>query len=61
MDWRHFPIQIDLRALVRFRGHLISEISNGRLASSTAKARMAAVISFFTAVGKQVTHILRAH
>jgi len=46
-DWRHFPMRLADRAIVRFRGHLIKQIDNGYLASSTARARMAAVIQFY--------------
>ncbi len=47
LDWRHFPIRLADRAIVRFRGHLIDLIDQGGLASSTARARMAAVIQFY--------------
>lgn len=47
LDWRHFPMRIADRAIVRFRGHLIEQIDQGSLASSTARARMAAVIQFY--------------
>jgi integrase len=47
LDWRHFPIRLAERAIVRFRGELVSSINNGRLAASTAKARMSAIIQFY--------------
>lgn len=47
LDWRHFPIRLADRAVVRFRGHLIEQIERGSLASSTARARMSAVIQFY--------------
>jgi integrase len=46
-DWRHFPIRRDERTLVRFRGDLIEQIKSGQLQSSTARARMSAVIQFY--------------
>jgi integrase len=47
LDWRHFPMRLAERSVVRFRGHLIECMRRGCLASSTARARMAAVISFY--------------
>ena len=47
LDWRHFPMRLAERAVVRFRGHLVDCIKRGSLASSTARARMAAVIQFY--------------
>lgn len=47
LDWRHFPMRLADRAIVRFRGHLIEQIDRGNLASSTARARMAAIIQFY--------------
>lgn len=47
LDWRHFPIRLADRAVVRFRGHLIERIERGDLAPSTARARMGAVIQFY--------------
>jgi integrase len=47
MDWRHFPMRLADRAVIRFRGRLIEQIDNGALASSTARARMAAVVQFY--------------
>lgn len=46
-DWRHFPLRLAERAIVRFRGHLIEQINQDQLASSTARARMASVIQFY--------------
>jgi integrase len=47
LDWRHFPIRKQDRALVLFRGDLIEQRNRGSLAASTAHARMAAVIQFY--------------
>jgi integrase len=47
LDWRHFPIRMEDRVLVRFRGHLIKQIESGSLKSSTASARIRAVIQFY--------------
>lgn len=47
LDWRHFPVRLADRAIVLFRGHLIEQINHGSLASSTARARMAATIQFY--------------
>lgn len=47
LDWRHFPIRLAERSLVRFRGHLLEQVRQGGLASSTARARMATVIQFY--------------
>lgn len=47
LDWRHFPMRLADRAVVRFRGHLVEQLNRGSLASSTARARMAAVIQFY--------------
>ena len=47
MDWRHFPIRMADRAIVRFRGELIRQRSIGVLRPSTVTARMAAVIQFY--------------
>lgn len=47
LDWRHFPMRLSNRAIVRFRGHLMEQINRGTLASATARARMAAAIQFY--------------
>lgn len=47
LDWRHFPIRKSERAIVRFRGNLLSQVSGGSLASSTARSCMRAVIQFY--------------
>lgn len=47
LDWRHFPIRKADRAIVRFRGELLSQIEEGSIRSSTGKSRMAAVIQFY--------------
>src|SRR5438105_2693047 len=47
LDWRHFPVRKQDRALVLYRGELIAQRGRGSLAPSTASARMAAVIQFY--------------
>lgn len=47
LDWRHFPIKLSERSVVRFRGHLIRKITTGVLSSSTARSRMNAIIQFY--------------
>ncbi len=47
LDWRHFPQRLAERAVVRFRGRLIEQIDKGQLASSTARARISAVVQFY--------------
>lgn len=47
LDWRHFPIRKQERALLLYRGELITQRDRGSLAPSTARARMAAVIQFY--------------
>jgi integrase len=47
LEWWHFPILESDRCLHRFRGYLISEHSEGRLAPSTISGRMAAVVRFY--------------
>lgn len=47
LDWRHFPIRKQDRAIVLYRGELIAQRDRGSLAPSTARARMAAVIQFY--------------
>lgn len=47
LDWRHFPVRLADRAIVRFRGELMEQIDRGSLASSTARSRMSAVIQFY--------------
>lgn len=47
LDWRHFPMRKDRRAIFLYRGELINQRDRGSLASSTARARMAAVIQFY--------------
>lgn len=47
LDWRHFPQRLAERAVVRFRGSLMEQIDRGQLASSTARARISAVIQFY--------------
>ena len=46
-DWRHFPQTKAHRVLVRYRGALIDDRDRGGLSSSTATARMNAVIRFY--------------
>lgn len=47
LDWRHFPLLKSGRTIVLFRGYLLESIQRGDLASSTARARMSAVIQFY--------------
>lgn len=47
MDWRHFPMLKQHRAVVLYRGELIAQRDRGSLAPSTASVRMAAVIQFY--------------
>ena len=47
IDWRHFPMRKEGRAVVRFRKALMAKIEANELAASTAKARMAAAIQFY--------------
>lgn len=48
LDWRHFPVRRENRAIVRFRGELIRQRDQLRvLKPSTTTARMAAVIQFY--------------
>lgn len=48
LDWCHFPVRRDERAIVRFRGYLIDQRDRtGTLSAGTVTARMAAVIQFY--------------
>jgi integrase len=47
LDWRHFPVRKQDRAVVLYRGELIRQRDKGIAASSTAKAAMRAVIQFY--------------
>jgi len=47
LDWRHFPMRKQDRAIVLYRGELIAKRDRGSLAPSTARSRMAAVIQFY--------------
>ncbi len=47
LDWRHFPMRKQDRAIVLYRAELIRARDQGSLAPSTATARMAAVIQFY--------------
>lgn len=47
LDWRHFPIRKQDRAVVQYRGALIAQRDRGSLAPSTTSVRMAAVIQFY--------------
>ncbi len=47
LDWRHFPMRKQDRAIVLYRGELIAQRDRGSLAPSTVRARMAAVIQFY--------------
>lgn len=46
-NWWDFPVKKADRCLVRFRGFVISQRDNDRLAPSTATQRMCAVINFY--------------
>lgn len=48
IDWLHFPSHKLSRPTYRYHGHLKLAIAAGEIASSTAKRRMSAVISFYT-------------
>lgn len=47
LDWRHFPIRKEDRAIVRFRGQLIKDRDLGHLGGKTASERMNAVCEFY--------------
>jgi integrase len=47
LDWRHFPMRKQDRAIFLYRGKLIAQRDTGSLAPSTARARIAAVIQFY--------------
>ena len=47
LDWRHFPIRLADRAVVRFRGDLVKKIESGSLRSSTARSRINALVQFY--------------
>ncbi|MBN6746227.1 site-specific integrase [Acidithiobacillus sp. MC2.1] len=47
LDWRQFPMRVDERALIKFRGCLLRKVEMGELAITTATARMSAVILFY--------------
>jgi integrase len=47
LDWRHFPVRKDKRAIFLYRGELIAQRDRGSIAPSTASSRMAAVIQFY--------------
>lgn len=47
-DWTNFPANKLRRPTYRYSGHLRLAIAAGEIASSTAKRRMSAVISFYT-------------
>ncbi|KRB75754.1 site-specific integrase [Noviherbaspirillum sp. Root189] len=47
LDWRHFPLRKQDRAIVLYRGELIAQRTRGSLAPSTATARMGAVVQFY--------------
>ncbi|KTC24335.1 hypothetical protein AO392_17370 [Pseudomonas putida] len=53
LDWRHFPLRRSERAVVRFRGDLMHQIEIGSLTSSTAQARMNAVVQFYRYAAEQ--------
>ncbi|MGF6658220.1 integrase [Paraburkholderia youngii] len=47
IDWRHFPVRKEKQVLRKFRKHLIEEVDNGMLASTTASNCMCTVIQFY--------------
>lgn len=47
VDWLYFPVRKDERVLYKFRGHLMAQIEAGQIKSSTAKARINAVVRFY--------------
>lgn len=47
LDWRHFPMRREDRAIVMFRGELIRQRADAILRPSTASGRMSAVIQFY--------------
>jgi integrase len=47
IDWRHFPVRKEEQVLRKFRKHLIEEVDNGALMSSTATNCMSTVIQFY--------------
>nr|WP_307729932.1 tyrosine-type recombinase/integrase [Massilia phyllostachyos] len=47
LEWWHFPIRKQDRAVLRYRGDLIAQRDRGSLAPSTTRSRMAAVIQFY--------------
>jgi len=47
LEWWHFPIRKQDRAVLRYRGDLIAQRNRGSLAPSTTRSRMAAVIQFY--------------
>ena len=59
LSWRHFPPRQADRCLVRFRGELMDAIKKERLAPSTARRDMAAVIRFYRWIDEN--HILETY
>lgn len=47
IDWQHFPVRKDEQVLRMFRKHLIDQVKDGTLESSTATNGMNAVIQFY--------------
>lgn len=47
LDWRHFPVRLADRAVVRFRGDLLDRVNRGDLSLSTARSRMNAIVQFY--------------
>lgn len=47
LDWRHFPIRRDDRAIIRFRGAVVEQRDSGAIGASTASKRMPALIQFY--------------
>lgn len=47
LDWRHFPLRRDDRAITRFRGFVVEQRDLGTIGASTASKRMPALIQFY--------------
>lgn len=47
LDWRHFPLRRDERAITRFRGFVVEQRNRGTISASTASKRMSALIQFY--------------
>lgn len=47
LNWTHFPLRKRERCLYRYRGYLIEQRNEGEISSSTASARMSAIVRFY--------------